>query len=38
LSAAINDVLPPVSNCAGLSGAYRIDHAADLEWIGGYLQ
>ena len=26
------------SNCAGLSGAYRIDHAADLEWIGSYLE
>jgi hypothetical protein len=26
------------SNCAGLSGAYRIDHAADLEWIGGSLK
>src|SRR6266545_5011539 len=26
------------SNCAGLSGAYRIDHAADLEWIGSYLK
>ncbi|MBI3752155.1 MAG: trypsin-like serine protease [Chloroflexi bacterium] len=26
------------SQCAGFSGAYRLDHQADLDWINGYLE
>ena len=26
------------SQCAGFSGAYRLDHQADLDWINGFLE